>query len=233
MNTKKFLFPILVLITIILSGIIYIQSAMANSSNKTEEDYFGEMVMSAEFLEEELMKITIIAEDMKFPVLGIAFHLKYEKDKLMFLKYLPGEFLEKGGNPFYMVKDLRDQSKIIFGETLKHNDKFPVGSGEVTEIYFQILSGNEWELQFDRGVVSGANTVRQDIDKILWKDLWVSKNGSETVLSDLNYKNFFRADSIRVGENSVFSWVYILIASLLLVAVVTAIHFTGKKTWAQ
>ena len=67
--------------------------------------------MQGEFLDGDILKISVWAENISSPTLGIAFHLKYEGDNLGFLKYLPGEFLEKGGDPFYLVKN--DEIKIL------------------------------------------------------------------------------------------------------------------------
>ncbi len=231
MNKKKFIYVIGSLLALIFLSTLYLKTAFGEEFY--EKEYAGRVSIEAEFLSEDIMKLTINAKEMAVSVLGIAFHLQYEKDKTAFLKYLPGEFLEKGGKPFYMVKDLREQNKIIFGETLKHNDSFPVGGGNIVEMYFQILDGEEWIFEFDRGVVSTAEAVRQDIDEILWENLWVSKNGTSQAFVGPNLKNLIGANTMQVGEKSFLSWLYILIAGLLLTAVATAIHINSKKTWAQ
>lgn len=176
MTTKRFLFTISLLLVLIFTSIIYVRSSLA--TDFSEDVFLGEHVgrvfLSAELYNQELLRIKAIAEDMEIPVLGTAFHLQYDSGNLAFLRHLPGDFLEKGGKPFYMAKDLPEQKKLVFGQTLKHDDGFPVGAGDLVYFDFQILGGTEWEFVFDRGVVSGPDPTRQDVDLVLWEDLFVS-----------------------------------------------------------
>ncbi len=194
MSTKKFVFTLSLLLVLIFSSMIYVRASLAMDFDEDTffQDHVGRVFLSAELYEQELLRIKAVAADMEIPVLGTAFHLEYESDKLAFLRHLPGDFLEEGGKPFYMAKDLTDEQKIIFGQTLKHDDKFPVGGGDLVYFDFQILGGEEWEFFFDRAIVSGPDPTRQDIDNILWEDLFVS-------LSDFDYtddeKSQFAASS--------------------------------------
>ena len=72
----------------------------------------GEIALESEFLDGDLLKISAVAGDMMQPVLGIAFNLNFDGENLDFLKYEPGEFLERGGDPFYLVKDEENKTKI-------------------------------------------------------------------------------------------------------------------------
>ncbi len=181
MSTRKFTFTVSVLLVIIFSSVIYLRTSLANdfSDNGDFDNYVGRVFMSAEFPDEELLRIAVKADEMAVPVLGIAFHLEYDSEDIAFLRYLPGDFLERGGSPFYIVRPLPEENKIIFGETLRHDDSFPVGSGDIAYFDFQILSGDEWDFRFDRGVLSGTDTPRQDIDKVLWEDLWVDNSSQD------------------------------------------------------
>lgn len=186
--------------------------------------------MSAEFPDEELLRIAVKADEMSVPVLGIAFHLEYDSESIAFLRYLPGNFLERGGTPFYVVKPLPEEGKIVFGETLKHDDSFPVGSGDIAYFDFQILSGFEWDFKFDRGVVSGTDTPRQDIDKVLWEDLRVDISTYEESASGKLDAGFLSADvSSGIRDFSAFSPRNIVSSILFFVAVALIIRLFKRK----
>lgn len=172
-----------------------------------EGAYMGEMVLEGEFLDGDLLKISIVAGDMIQPVLGIAFNLNFENEFLDFLKYEPGDFLERGGDPFYLVKN--EESRVIFGETLRRADSFPVGKGVVAEFYFQILKESDFNFSFYNGVVSTLDVVRQDIDKILWVDLAVSREDNE-MLIDLDYSksSIFKIGGFELSK--ILPWLLVL-----------------------
>ena len=156
MKSKKILISIASVLVLFLSSVIYLEVAYGYESNEyawddTEIDYSdfesnfdenldpneyglseeitGSVYLTQEFLDGDILKISVFARDMAMPVLGLAFHLKYETNKLQFLKYEPGEFLERGGDPFYLVQNSEEKSEIIFGETLRRNDSFHLGEG--------------------------------------------------------------------------------------------------------
>ncbi len=148
-----------------------------------DEPYSGKVYMRGLFLDEDVIKISVISEDVTVPVVGIAFHLKYEKAKLHFLKYEPGEFLEDGGDPVYLVQNDQKKGELVFGETLRRNDRFPIGGKIVSEVYFQIIDQTLWEnsdvvkFEFGNGVLSTLDTVRQDIQNIEWENLHLDEDG--------------------------------------------------------
>lgn len=160
-------------------------------------DYVGRVFMNAEFLDGDILKISVLASDMISPVLGIAFYLAYDGDKLAFLRYEPGQFLERGGDPFYLVQNNDVGKKIIFGETLRRDDSFPVGGDGIVDFYFQILVDEEFDFLFERGVISTLDVVRQDIAPILWEDLLVGREGEIPV----SYKNNFTVN-VSEGKDS-------------------------------
>jgi len=190
----------------IVMGFIFL--SFTAFGEEIEDVYMGEMALEGEFLDGNLLKISIVAGDMMQPVLGIAFNLNFESEDLDFLKYEPGEFLERGGDPFYLVKN--EESRVIFGETLRREDSFPVGRGIVAEFYFQILEENEFNFSFYNGVVSTLDVVRQDIDKILWEDLVVSR-GDDEILVDLDYSksSIFKAGGFELSK--ILPWLLLLI----------------------
>ena len=151
-----------------------------------EEDSNGKVYMQGEFLDGDILKISVWSENISSPTLGIAFHLKYEGDKLGFLKYLPGEFLEKGGDPFYLVKNDEIKSRVIFGETLRRENSFPVGSGKITDFYFQIINEDQFSFKFDNAVVSTLETIRQDLDNVLFEDFSINRNDQKSILLNNN-----------------------------------------------
>lgn len=139
----------------------------------------GTIKMQSESLDGNILKISVIAENLQKPALGLSFGLDYEGKNLAFLRYQPGDFLENGGDPFYLVTPNKTNSALIFGETLRQNDKFPLGGGKIVDFYFQILKKSELKFSFKNGVVSTLDTVRQDIDKIDWTDLVLDKDGKQ------------------------------------------------------
>lgn len=143
---------------------------------ENEKDTNGSMYMEGLKLDGDLFQLSVFSKDLVSPTLGIAFHLNYEKDKLAFLKYEAGEFLEVGGDPFYLVKNDVSGDKILFGETLRRNDSFPMGSGLVANFYFQILEEDNFKFEFLNGSVSTLDTVRQDLDKINWENFTFGEN---------------------------------------------------------
>ena len=165
-----------------------------------EEGSNGSMYMEGTKLDGDLFQLSILSKDLTTPTLGIAFHVLYEKDKLAFLKYEPGDFLEKGGDPFYLVKNDVSGDKIVFGETLRRNDNFPIGSGLITNVYFQILDGDQFNFEFKNGIISTLDTVRQDIDKIVWENLSFDKNIESTGISDLGKISALNTEEFSISK---------------------------------
>ncbi|NIA01887.1 MAG: hypothetical protein GWP15_00730 [Nitrospirae bacterium] len=188
----------------------------------TEDVYMGGMALVGEFLDGNLLKISVVAGEMVQPVLGIAFNVNFDSEYLDFLKYEPGDFLERGGDPFYLVKN--EESRVIFGETLRREDSFPVGGGIVAEFYFQILEEEVFDFSFYNGVVSTLDVVRQDIDKILWEDLILSR-GDEEMLIDLDYSKSSILNTGGFELSKILPWLLVLIGG----GGVFFVYFLSKK----
>jgi hypothetical protein len=146
----------------------------------------GRVFLEAEALNHDILRVEAKVTGLQIPVLGLAFHLEYDEEVLSFLRYDPGEFLERGGDPFYLVMN-RDEGRLIFGETLRRNDSFPIGEGVVAIFYFQELDKNArkdgrdgYVFHFANGVVSTLDTVRQDIDHVEFVDLEVGSTDEES-----------------------------------------------------
>lgn len=136
------------------------------------------------------IKVSVQAEDMQRPILGFSFQLDYPSDILSYLKYERGDFIERGGEPFYMVENGKNDrgngdengrsdgdgggvGKIIFGSTLKRGDTFPIGDGNIVDFYFKIsdpiFDTAGLNFKFKNPIASTLlNTKRQDINKIEW-----------------------------------------------------------------
>lgn len=111
-------------------------SSVGNSDIESSKN--GRIFIEKNFVDNNLLKISVYAEDVFSPVIGVSFHLKYDAKKVSFVKYEAGDFLEAGGKPFYLVKDSRNKNKIYFGETLKKGDFFPTQGGKIVDFYFKI-----------------------------------------------------------------------------------------------
>lgn len=149
----------------------------------------GTVYISGEFLDGDILKISVLSKEFSVPTLGIAFHLEYEGEKISFLKYEPGDFLELGGDPFYLVKNDNEKFEILFGETLRKNDTFPLDGGQIVDFYFQINNGEIFDFKFHNGVVSTLDTVRQDVDRVIFENIVIDKNDQNFVLSEGNFDN--------------------------------------------
>ncbi len=226
-------------IILFLLILLPINTALALDFGDYEKEFvdyeiMGKMLLDAEFLDGDILKISGIAQDIKAPVLGLAFHLKYDENKLAFLRYDPGDFLERGGDPFYLVTRDLTGGRLIFGETLRRDDSFPVGGGVVSDFYFQILGGEEFAFNFENGVISTLDTVRQDIDKVVWEDLYIDKNGG-ILSTNVSGEDYSVIDSMRLeSSNFNVSRKAMLIVSIclsvgVLLALVFMIKMRGKK----
>jgi len=191
--------------------------------------------IEVEHLDHDILKLNILCERIETPVLGIAFHLEYSKDLLHFLRYDPGTFLEQGGDPFYIVSD--NNGVVIFGETLRRNDSFPVGGGNITSIYFQKNSSYDaddvLEFKFKNGEVSGLDSTRQDIDTVnfenfpsetLLTDIATDESDIKTSSASTMSANVFVGDFQQyfLGVLSTFGIIFILISTVLFIKYIKA-----------
>ena len=239
---KNILFPLLLLIFVlttlfIVNGDSFAyefgdwsdEDAITISNKDVDENMtYGKVYMEAQSLDGDILQLSIKSEDMITPVLGIAFHLLYDKETLYFLKYEPGNFLERGGDPFYLVKN--NQDKIIYGETLRRDDSFPVGEGVIAKFYFQILEDGVYKFLFENGVVSTLDTTRQDIDRIAWENLEYQNGESGFLINSGEIGSVIPKLKNSVYSNEggfVFAIMGILFISLL--SAVLIILFLRKK----
>ena len=216
--TKKILFVGGITLVLAAMSLTYLKTTFGAMIDDWDEDVSigveesdigveakGTLDMIAEPLDHDILKISVMTIDMSTPVLGLAFHLNYDGEKIKFLKYEPGDFLEQGGDPFYLVQNDAKKNKIIFGETLRRDNQFPTGGGKVADFYFQVSKREPLNFNFKQGAVSTLDTVRQDIDKIVWNDLSLDKNGkkiTDDILSEsLDDDQKIQVDISNLPEN--------------------------------
>ena len=190
--------------------------------------------MKWEFLNHDILKLSVRGQGFEIPILGASFYLKFDPDALAFLRYDPGGFLERGGDPFYLVTEAAKSGeplgRLIFGETLRRNDNFPIGDGDFVHFYFQeIAPGDEikYELKFENGVVSTLDTVRQDIDQVLFVDETFgrgdvfeenSEEPSEDFENGVFDTNMLQTSVLASGISSSIIWLVMGIVALLSVS---------------
>lgn len=179
----------------------------------------GRVGMRGEFLNGDLLKIVVEMKDFSESVLGVAFNLKYD-EALEFLKYEPGDFLEAGGDPFYLVQN---NEVIVFGETLRRNDTFPDGSGDLVSFYFQIIEEKKFSFEFLRGVVSGMESVRQDLNEIVWEEFEIERKEVKKefeVFKDGAKSNSLSSQINRLPQGVIkwLTWLLIIVALALFFA---------------
>lgn len=197
--------------------------------SETVPDSKGIIDMQAEPLDHDILKISVMSIDMSTPVLGMAFHLNYDGEKIKFLKYEPGDFLEQGGDPFYLVQNEAKKNEIIFGETLRRDDKFPTGRGKIADFYFQIVKREPLNFNFKQGAVSTLDTVRQDIDKIVWNDLSLDKNGKK-ITDEILFETLDDGQKIEVDSvNSPANFEIILVMSAVIIGLIIWILVERKR----
>lgn len=241
---KKFLVLIVfVLISFWMKEIYHAGTAFAQASEEGENEFdifadedrepevedeqalAGRIHIQSLFLNGNIIKISVVADSVVVPTVGLAFHLKYEKEKVYFLKYEPGEFLEDGGDPFYLVQNDNEKGKIIFGETLRRDDRFPIGGKNVVDFYFQIIDENIWDsgnllkFEFERGVLSTLDVIRQDIQNIKWENLYLDEDGINHWQEDTKLIGSINGQA-NVSRLGFFSgggiWKWLFLATLIL-----------------
>ncbi len=211
---KNFVLCFASLAVFFLGNVLQADAYIFGDWQEGEEDLsMGDVFLEGRFLDSNLILVSVIVEDMRAPVLGIAFHLDYDAKALAFLRYDPGDFLETGGDPFYLVSNDELKEKIFFGETLRREDNFPLGGGKVADFYFQILEEGEFSFEFENAVISTLDVVRQDISNISWNDLLTSRESAPSIqdvegLSDGNEQLKDSVLSIRLD--------YLLIGILII-----------------
>jgi len=218
------------------------ESSVENSSDNNSSEEGGTDVATSgrvyaeiEHLDHDILKVTVKCEKIETPVLGLAFHLEYQKDLLHFLRYDPGNFLEQGGDPFYIVTD--NNSAVILGETLRRDDSFPVEGGDVVEIYFQKDASYDEtsiiEFKFKNGVVSGMDSTRQDIDRINFEDFSsakiVEENASNKALNEEKVEAIVATNTFAgnfqqylLGVLSTFGIIFLVLASVIFIKYIKA-----------
>ena len=173
------------------------------------------LYLDGEFLNGDLLKISVVADGFDEGVLGTAFKLDYPVAQVAFLKYEPGEFLESGGDPFYLVKDAGD--RLVFGQTLRRDDQFPDGGGRVVDFYFQILEERDLSFEFVEGVVSKLDSLRQDLDAVEFRgETFVRDDTEELVEISNDISGLEISESTTVsGFGNYMTWVAlaVLVAS--------------------
>ena len=202
-----------------------------NAKQNVEQN--GKVYMKLDLMDHDILKLSVLADAVQTPVVGLAFHLKYEKEKLYFLKYEPGEFLEDGGDPFYMVQNNPEKGEVVFGETLRRDDRFPVGGKEIVNFYFQTNEETLWKnevikFEFERPVISTIDTVRQDISGVAWENLFSDKNGiNRWTQSNAFSSGLFAVDA---GKSNTTGLIMGVIFGIVLIAVL--LKYKSRKRQA-
>jgi len=162
-------------------------------NSKKSDTKNGRIFIEKKFEGDNSLKISVYAEDVFSPVLGVSFHLKYESDKISFVKYDAGDFLESGGKPFYLVKNSPEKHKIYFGETLKKGDSFPTQGGKIVDFYFKISDYAKTGISDSNATIGkSGDTNDPDVSKILFSfsngNVSTMDNGAEKI-SNIEFKN--------------------------------------------
>jgi len=232
---KKILLYFLLMITF-FAALSYFSETKAYDFGEWDDDFVyyenverGKVLMEGQFWDGDILQISVLVKDMSSPILGIAFHLNYAKEKMSFLKYEPGDFLERGGDPYYLVKDDETKSSVIFGETLRRDDKFPLGEGKIANFYFQTSRDKSFDLHFESGVISTLDTVRQDLDQIDWQDLSLNKNDPSSVSTPAMRMNPTSQNSSLLVSSLSPSHKLIISLCIFAILTITAIAILLKK----
>lgn len=188
-----------------------------------QEEVKGTITLQEEFLDGDILKISAYTNDMLTPVLGIAFHLVFNSDQLSFLRYTPGNFLESGGDPFYLVQN--KESKIFFGQTLRRDDAFPIGSGLIAEFYFQIITSSDYTFEFKNNVISTLDVIRQDLDNIIWESLFIPKDKKSIMTTPMTVQ----ASVLPAFKNSTTPFLLIIPLIILIVLISTVLLIKKQK----
>lgn len=124
------------------------------------------------FTDDGNLKIAIKTDGLQENAIGLAFELYYDSLSLEYLSYNPGNFLEQGGEPIYLVSEgfSEQGSKIVAGITLKRTDNQISLGGDIIFLNFRILNKTESTLNFEHTVISqiNENGKRKDLENINW-----------------------------------------------------------------
>lgn len=201
----------------------------------------GKVSLEGQFLDHDILKLSAKISDIQTPVLGAAFHLKYDSGILSFLRYDPGEFLERGGDPFYLVTAVKDAlgqetGELVYGETLRRDNEFPVGEGFFADFYFQQLDSSidVYEFNFENGVVSTLDIVRQDIDHVEFENLVLDR---ESLQDGVVNSDFLATNVAGAAEGAGFGgWIFPAIFALAILfssAIFIFLKLKEKKKFAK
>lgn len=132
---------------------------------------------------QNIVKIAIRSQNMTEEILGIAFDFKFNPNAAQFLKYEKGDFFERGGNPFYLIKTAQDKNSVINGISLKRGDKLQKGTGVIIYLHFLKLNSSKQTFSFTNTVVSTLKYgLRKDLrDTIFTQCPIVQENARNSI----------------------------------------------------
>ncbi|MCK9186739.1 cohesin domain-containing protein [Candidatus Gracilibacteria bacterium] len=211
---------------------------LENNVNSDVETKNGRIFIEKNFIDDNSFKISVYAEDVFSPVIGVSFHLKYDAKKISFVEYKAGDFLEAGGEPFYLVKNSPEKNKIYFGATLKKGDSFPTQGGKIVDFYFKIpeytmadqayadAENSKILFSFSNGNVSAMDNGAEKIKNIKFENSEINlleKDGFSKRIASV-FENF------NFSKNKFFFWCLFGMAIFGVVTLALFLAFKyGKK----
>ena len=182
----------------------------------------GKVTIDGLKIDDKILEVAINADNISSPVIGTAFYLNIP-DNLTFLSYLEGNFLERGGDPIYLVKE--KDGKIIFGASLKKGDNYPLNSGTIVKFRFEINKGEIFNFHFQNSQVSLVDTIAQEMDKVEFVNSVIDLTNQNQEIGEISkYKGAGTSDK------STFKFMRYWYVSLILPVMIYLIYMLKKPS---
>jgi len=120
--------------------------------------------------------VSVVAEDLKVPFFGTAFHVNYDPAKFTYDHFSLGDYFTSQDDPLVLVNDNIDENgrhngKITIGISLKRGQILNKQKGPLLKIFFKKFSGNteqnqDIQLYFSNTVFSTFDRERKDIKNV-------------------------------------------------------------------
>jgi hypothetical protein len=171
---NPFIFPIIftIIIVLLLTYLLYknfIQSAGAIFLQYENTSNIEKISLSEN---SSFQTVSIVAEDLKVPFFGTAFHINYNPQNYIYDHFTLGDFFSSDDDPLVLVN--QKDSKIIVGISLKRGQLLTKSEGTLLKLYFKndspsaLLNPNN-DFSFSNAIFSTFDKQkgeRQDIQNI-------------------------------------------------------------------
>lgn len=121
------------------------------------------------FKHPETIEVKVWAKNINQPILGIAFDLQFDQNIASYEKYSPGNFLEQGGTPIYLISPTKNNpGTLVVGISLRRGDSLPQGSGQLISFFFKPKKSGQSALSFHNVSLASLDIKKRTIEDVNW-----------------------------------------------------------------